>query len=357
MSKQNKKIYHSRILKKGCWCLMLLLLFGLFGCNRTKDASVEPSRYIAVICKGSQHEFWKTVEQGAMDAGEEMNIRVSFEAPEDESQIDTQIEMFKKAMKKKADAIVLAPLDTDQLNPVIEEAHRAGIPVLTLDSDVSSTLREATIGTDNESAGAIAARNAVQLIEGEGQIAVISYVEGAQTATERNNGFINEINAQNEEGKLEVVGVEYCGGDSAVAKEQTLDFIRKYPDLKCIFAANEGCALGVAEAVSSLGRQDDLVVIGFDSSDAEISYLESGAIDGMMVQNPYNMGYLGVRNINKVLDDKSIEDKFDTGATYVTRDNLQDEDIQWLLYPLGKPAEASTVREAGKNNTATENID
>ena len=356
MRKRNKRINLAGVIKIGCWYLSLFLLLGLVGCGRTEDDSVKVSRYIAVICKGSQHEFWKTVEQGAMDAGEELGIKVSFEAPEDESQIDAQIAMFEKAIEKKADAIVLAPLDVEQLNPSIEKAHRAGIPVLTLDSEVSSSLREATIGTDNESAGAIAARNAVQLMGGEGQIAVVSHVEGSQTATERNNGFINEINAQNPKGKMEVVGVQYCGGDSKVAKQQTLDFIRSYPDLKCVFASNEGSALGVAEAVSSLGREDDLIVMGFDSSDDEIAYLESGAIDGMMVQNPYNMGYLGVRNINKVLDDKSIEDKFDTGATYVTRDNLQDEDIQWLLYPLGKPEDDSSGRETGKSNTATQAI-
>ena len=357
MHKQHEKKHHKNIMKTGCLCLSLVLLLGLGGCSRTGDTSVKSNRYIAVICKGSQHEFWKTVEQGTMDAGEELGIRVSFEAPEDESQIDVQIELFEKALEKKADAIVLAPLDVEQLNPSIEKAHRAGVPVLTLDSDVSSSFREATIGTDNESAGAIAARNAIGLIEGEGQIAVISFVKGSQTATERNNGFINEINAQNQQGKLEIVGVEYCQGDSKLAKEQALDFIRNYPDLKCIFAANEGCAVGAAQAVSSLGREKDLVVIGFDSSDEEISYLESGAIDGMMVQNPYNMGYLGVRNINKVLDKKSIEEKFDTGATYVTRDNLQDEDIQWLLYPLGKPTDASSEKEEQNNNNATETVD
>lgn len=354
MRKHNKGRVWAETIKKGCCCLLLTLLLGLAGCGRIEDDSVKASRYIAVICKGSQHEFWRTVEQGAMDAGEELGIKVSFDAPEDESQIDAQITMFEEAIDKKADAIVLAPLDVERLNPSIEKAHRAGIPVLTLDSDVSSSLREATIGTDNESAGAIAARNAIQLMGGEGQIAVVSHVEGSQTATERNNGFINEINAQNPNGKLEVVGVQYCGGDSRIARQQALDFIRNYPDLKCIYASNEGSAVGVAEAVSSLGREEDLIVMGFDSSDDEIAFLESGAIDGMMVQNPYNMGYLGVRNINKVLDDKSIEDRFDTGATYVTRDNLQDEDIQWLLYPLGKPAEASSGRKSEKSNTATE---
>ena len=311
------------------------LTLSLCGCKDASSEGAETEKYIAVVCKGSQHEFWKTVEQGAMDAGEELGIRVTFEAPEDESQIDVQIDMVKKAIENGADAIVLAPLDTDKLNSVIDQAVENGIPVLTLDSDVTTDKRVATIGSDNESAGAIAARNAAELMEGKGQVAVVSYVEGAQTAIERNDGFINELKDKYK-GSIEIVGVEYSGGDVDQAKELGLQFIKKYPNLKCIYGANEGSAVGVAAAVKELGLEDKIIVIGFDSSDEEIGYLAEGTINGMMVQNPYNMGYLGVRNINKVLEGKTIEEKIDTGVTYVYGGNLYDEDTQWLLYPLGK---------------------
>lgn len=305
------------------------------GCGQDESLEQQKKRYIAVICKGSQHEFWKTVEQGAKDAGEELNIRITFEAPEDESQIDVQIAMVEKAIENEADAIVLAPLDTDALNDVINKAVSQGIPVLTFDSDVTTKSRVATIGTDNESAGAIAARNAAEMMGGKGKVAVVSFVEGAQTAIARNNGFINEMKSKYR-GDIEVVGVTYCNGDPELAKKQALEFLDKYPDIKCIYGANEGCAVGVAAAIEERYLQDKVLVIGFDSSDAEVAYLESGVIDGMMVQNPYNMGYLGVRNVNKVLDGKTIDEKIDTGATYVNGENLYDEDTQWLLYPLGK---------------------
>lgn len=311
----------------------------LTGCGQAAESQNQNDRYIAVICKGSQHEFWKTVEQGARDAGEELDIRITFEAPEDESQIDLQIEMVEQAIENQADAIVLAPLDTERLNSVIEKAVNKGIPVLTFDSDVSTESRVATIGTNNESAGAIAARNAASLMNGVGRVAIVSHVEGAQTAIERNAGFINEIE-EKYGSRIEVVGVSYCEGDPELAREQALAFIEKYPDLKCIYASNEGCAVGVAAAVQEKNLQNRISVIGFDSSDDEIAYLADGVIDGMVVQNPYNMGYLGVRNINKVLDGEDIEEKIDTGATYVNGDNLYDEDTQWLLYPLGKDADS-----------------
>lgn len=326
-----------RTLKKSVLALFMVLLLTLSGCTQTQNNTVEMTgRYIAVVCKGSQHEFWKSVEQGARDAGEELGIRITFEAPEDESQIDVQMELMEKAIEQNADAIVLAPLDTERLNPLIEKANQKKIPVITLDSDVTSPLREATIGTDNTSAGSIAARNAMSLIGEKGQIAVISYVEGAQTAIERNAGFLNEIEANNQKHNMEVVDLQFSGGDADKSYEIAKKYIETYPDLRCIYAANEGCAVGTARAVEELGKTGKIVVIGFDSSDQEIDYLDRGVIQGMMVQNPYNMGYLGVRNINKVLDGKSIEEKIDTGATYVDGNNLKDEDTQWLLYPLGK---------------------
>lgn len=326
----------NRINKKLIALLMVSILL-LSGCTQVQESGVTSTkRYIAVVCKGSQHEFWRSVELGARDAGEELGIKITFEAPEDESQIDVQIELMEKAIEQKANAIVLAPLDTEQLNPVIEKANQQNIPVITLDSDVTSPLREATIGTDNASAGSIAARNAISLIGGEGQIAIISFVEGAQTAIERNSGFLEEIKANNQKQKMEIVDTQYSGGDVDKSYEIAKNYIETYPDLRCIYAANEGCAVGAAKAVEEMGKAGDLVVIGFDSSDQEIDYLARGIIQGMMVQNPYNMGYLGVRNINKVLEGKSIEEKIDTGATYVDGENLYDEDTQWLLYPLGK---------------------
>jgi ribose transport system substrate-binding protein len=216
---------------------------------------------------------------------------------------------------------------------VVDEAEDAGIPVLTLDSDVSTETRVASIGTDNESAGAIAARNAAQLMEGTGKVAVISFVKGAQTAVERYEGFQTELK-KNYARKISIIGISYCNGDSDVAKEQTMDYLEKNPDIKCIYATNEGAAIGACAAVKEMGRQNVVSVIGFDSSDEEINYLQEKILDGMMVQNPYNMGYLGVRNINKVLDGEEIESKIDTGVTYVDLSNLEDEDTQWLLYPL-----------------------
>ena len=308
--------------------LSIGLCLGGCGRKKTEDTKQEKER-IAVICKGEQHQFWQTVKAGAEEAGEELDVEIMFEAPEDESQIDVQIGMVEKAIEDRVDAILLAPLDTDKLNTVIDRASSKEIPVLTLDSDVTTSSRVATIGTDNITGGAIAARNTVEQIGTRGKVAVIVHVKGAQTAIEREKGFVDELKKYD---GIEIVGSESCNGDPDLAKEQANAFIQKNPDLKCIYATNEGGALGAAQAVQDKG----ITVIGFDSSDDEIRYLEDGWIQGMMVQNPYNMGYLGIRNIYKAMQGKKLEEKIDTGITYVDRNNLQDEDIRWLLYPMGK---------------------
>lgn len=326
--------YRKNKKKKLAFFAACSLMAGLLsGCNSSSSTSSVQQPYIAVICKGSQHEFWKTVEQGAMDAGEELNLKISFDAPEDESQIDVQIDMVEQAIKDNASAILLAPLDTDKLNTVIEKAAKQGIAVLTLDSDVTTNARVATIGTNNQNAGAIAARNAATLMNGKGQIAIIGHVEGAQTAVERTEGFINEIK-QNYSDSISIVGLDYCNGDREKAKEIALAFITRYPDLTCLYGTNEGAADGIADAVSQMHLEGRITVVGFDSSDDEIAYLEDGAIDGMIVQNPYNMGYLGIRYLYKALNGVDIEQQIETGATFVNRENLSDEDTQWLLYPL-----------------------
>ena len=314
--------------------LMLAVPIVLTGCSKDDFDDGSNKEYVAVICKSSQHEFWRTMEKGAMDAGEELDIKVTFEAPEDESHLEEQIALIENAIDNNADAIVLAPLDTDKLNDVVDKAVSKGIPVITLDSDITTDKRIANIGTNNITAGSIAARYEAQLIGDKGQVAIVSHVEGAQTAIERMKGFVDEIETNHKD--VEIVGHVYTGGDAEVAYEETKKFIKDYPDLKGIYATNEGSAVGVAKAVEECGLSDKLTVIGFDSSDDEIAYLEKGVINGMMVQNPFNMGYLGVRNIHKYLQGKDIERTIDTGAIYVNGSNLYDEDIQWYLYPLGK---------------------
>lgn len=313
----------------------VVLLSVLCGCSVGKTEE-EVNGKIVVICKGSQHEFWQTARMGAEDACEELGIAMTFVAPKDETEIDVQIGMVRDAIEDGADGILLAPLDAEKLNPVLEEAHEAGIEVITFDSGVSSPYPMSTIGTSNKAAGAIAARNAASMVNAGATIGMITHVKGSQTAEERIDGFVEEMTGiMGSDVKL--LDTFYCDGDAERARQAALTFIKENPELELIYGANEGSAVGAAKAVEEMGKTGQIHVIGFDSSDDEIAYLKSGVIDGMMVQNPYNMGYLGIRNLYKVLQGETVDEKIDTGVTYVNQENVGDEDSEWLLYPMGKP--------------------
>lgn len=320
---------------------LLILPTLLFGCSggtggtEGEGAATEgDQKYVAMISKGYQHEFWKTVEKGAQKAGEEVNLKVTFEGPDSETMVDKQIEMVENAITKKADVIMLAPLDSKALLPVVQKAEEKGIPVITFDSDLESEIQKSFIATDNKAAGAIAAKETAALMDNKGQVAIVAHNEGTSTAQERRDGFKEEIEANYPD--IEIVSIQYSDGDHAKALAKATDIMTSNPDLKAIYATNEGAAIGVATAVKEKGKADVVKVVGFDSSEQEIKFLEEGAITGFVVQNPYNMGYLGVKAAADILEGKTIEKRIDTGATYVNKDNINDEEIQKLLYPMGK---------------------
>lgn len=312
----------------------------LFGCGgKSEGAQGEgegggEQKYVAVISKGYQHEFWKTVEKGAMKAGEEANLKVTFEGPDNETMVDKQIEMVENAITKKADVIMLAPLDNKALLPVVQKAEEKGIPVITFDSNLNSDIQKSFIATDNKVAGSIAAKETAKLIGNEGEVAIVAHNEGTSTAQERRDGFKEEI--EKNYSNIKIVSIQYSDGDHAKALSKSTDIMTSNPNLKAIYATNEGAAIGVATAVKEKGNADKIKVVGFDSSDQEIKFLEEGIITGFVVQNPYNMGYLGVKAASDLLNDKTIEKRIDTGATYVDKNNMNNDDIQKLLYPLGK---------------------
>lgn len=282
-----------------------------------------------MICKTNHHEFWQIAMSGAKDAGEELGIEVTFRSPKEETQLDEQKQILQKAIDDKVDGILLAPLDTEKLNLQIMQAKDKKIPVMTFDSDVTAKERVSNMATDNISAGAIAARNAISKIGTKGKIAIIAPFEHVQTAQERIKGFCDEVEKQK---NLEIVSVKYSENDIETAKTQAEELQKQYPDLKCIFATNEGCTVGVLRGLQDKGT----TVIGVDSSDTAIDALKNGTLEGLVVQNPYNMGYLGVRNLYKTIRGQETEEHINTGVTYINKDNLGEEDIQWLLYPMGK---------------------
>lgn len=292
----------------------------------------EGERYIALVSKGFQHEFWQTVKLGADEAAKELDVRVTFVGPPTEADIDIQVNMVENAITQKADGIGLAALDVQALTPLANKINDAGIAFTTFDSDVVQGISSSFVATDNAAAAAVGAMNLAKIINGKGKILVLVHDPSSSTGIDRRDGFIGKI--KKDYPNITVLDPVYGGGDHQKSADIVMDAIRANPDLAGIFASNEGGAVGAGLALKELGKKIPLV--GFDSSEQEIRFLNDGYISGFVVQNPFQMGYKTVYALNDLLDGKKIDSRIDTGATYVDINNINDADIQKLLYPLGK---------------------
>ncbi len=285
--------------------------------------------YIAVISKGFQHEFWQAVKKGTEKAAKELGIRTTYEGPATEAMLDVQINMVENAITTRCDGLLLAALDSEALVPYVEKAHKAGIVVATFDSGVKSDIPVSHIATNNLKAGALGADKLGEIIGGKGKVGVIVHDATSQTGIERRDGFINEIKKKFP--GITIVGPVYGEGDHRKSANLIIDMIRSNPDLKGIFAANEGSAVGAALALKEMKRTD-IKLVGFDSGAQQIGFVKDGTEVGFISQDPFNIGYLGVKTLYKALMGEKVPKIVDTGAKWVDKNNIDDPAIQKILY-------------------------
>lgn len=306
--------------------ISLVLLTMFVSCRPSGTKRVQ----ILVAPKAIASSFWLTVKAGAMKAGEDCNADVLWKGPEAETDIAGQISIIEDYINKKVGAVVMAACDADALVPAIAKAQRAGIPVVVIDSGVNSDIPVSTVATDNIEGAKKAARILAELIGGKGKVACIPMVPGAATSIQREKGFRDEL--ANHPG-LELVAVQYSQSDMAKGMAVTEDILTANPDLAGIYAASEPGAIGVARALVGRGVAGKVKLVAFDSAPNEVQALKDGSIDALIVQDPYRMGYEGVKTAVDVLNGKTPEKHIDTGVTVVTRENLNDPTVQKLLNP------------------------
>lgn len=345
-----KNLYQS-LRKTALAVAALSLCISLAGCSQQEEKNGE----IAVICKAQGVQFWDAVKKGAEDGGNELNYAVSYQATANDTMLGEQIKLVEKAISQNADAIIIAPNDVDALNTTLDKAVSKGIPVITIDSDVSYEGRLAYIGSDNTAAGAVAARAAMEEVPEGGEIAIVGHVEKSQTAIERISGFKEELsrqevlldvpvevgtgekkNAKVSDSKYHIVATQYCDNDLETAKLQTTAILKNHPEIKLIYGTNENSTTGICDAIAELGKAGEVRVIGFNASDKEVAYIQDGTLAGTIVQNPYNMGYLGVKYADAAIkgDTASLQSEMITSVTLVTNENLNNEDIRFLINPV-----------------------
>ncbi len=297
--------------------------------SSTTLAQAQDTIYIPLISKGFQHQFWQAVKSGADKAAEEFGVEITFEGPDNETQVDRQIDILAAALAKSPSAIGFAALDSQAAIPLLRKAQEAGIPVVAFDSGVASDIPVSTATTDNIAAAALAADKMAESIGEAGQVAVIAHDQTSSTGVNRRDGFVNRITEAYPD--IEIVTVQYGAGDQLQSTEIAKSILTANPELKGIFGTNEGSAIGVVNGVRESGAKD-IVVIGFDSGAAQKEAIRSGLMTGAITQNPVGIGYETVKAAVMTIKGESVPAIIDTGFFYYDASNIDDAEIAAVLY-------------------------
>jgi ribose transport system substrate-binding protein len=275
-------------------CLIVLLAAFFISCTKVNDLNNSAKKNVALILKMSSGYHWGTIKLGADAAAREFNVDIDYAAPDDEEDIDGQIELVNKVLEKKdkkIDALILAASDYNALVGVTEKAHSKGIPVIIIDSEVNTQKINSYIATNNLEAGEKAANALIDIAGPDCNVAIMSFVKGTRNAEEREEGFRRIISSYP---NIKVAAKEYCLSNTRLAYTLTNKVISENEGINAVVALNSISAEGVAEAIMEKGLQGKIKIIAFDNTSQEIDYLEKGVIQATIIQNPFSMGYLGV---------------------------------------------------------------
>ncbi len=292
-------------------------------------ASAADEIYIPLISKGFQHQFWQAVKLGADNAAEEFGVTVTFEGPDSEAQVDKQIDMLAAALAKNPAAIGFAALDSQAAIPLLKQAQKDGIAIIAFDSGVDSDIPASTATTDNVAAAALAADKMAELIGGEGKVAIIAHDQTSRTGIDRRDGFVNQMAAAHP--GVEIVTIQYGGGDHLQSTEIAKSILTANPDLKGMFGTNEGSAIGVVNGVQESGTEG-LIIIGYDSGKAQKDAIRSGLMAGAITQNPVGIGYETVKAAVAASKGESVPTLIDTGFYFYDKSNIDSPEVAAVLY-------------------------
>ncbi len=287
---------------------------------------------ISVIVKGTANSFWKTMQAGADAAGKEDGVEILFDGPTPEGDVQNQINLVETQITNQVDGLVLAATDSNALVKPVQEAAKKGIPVVMVDSGIADTTTPVCyIATDNVKGGQVAAQTLAQAIGDKGNVALLGIAKGSASSDQRDQGFLEEIKKHP---NIHLVGTQYTQNKVETAVDATTNMLTAHPDIVGIFATSEANGVGSANALKQLKRNGKISLIAFDSSKEEVAALEDGTILALMVQDPYQMGYKGVKTIEQALKKEPITSKtMDSGLKVVTKQNMADPDIAKLLPP------------------------
>lgn len=315
--------------------MVSLAAFGLISLGAASVQAADASKPldIAVIPKGTAHPFWKSVNAGAQKAAQECKVNAIWKGPDNESDRSQQIDMVNNFISRGVAAIVLAPLDDVALVRPVEEAIRRKIPVVIIDSDLKSDKYASFVATDNKEGGRMAARRLGEVLGGKGKAIMLRYNEGSASTRNREEGFLEEMKAKFP--GIELVSTnQYAGVTKEAALQTAQNLLNKFGnDIQGAFASNESAAAGMLRALENSGKAGKIKFVGFDCSEQLLNGMKAGYIQGLIAQDPFNMGYQGVKTAVAAIKGEKVEKRVPTRVLTVTKENMEQPDIKSVISP------------------------
>ena len=312
------------------------MLVGIVSCQKSSEApSASGKLTIAVIPKGANQVYWKSVHAGAVQASEELGVDIIWKGPIKEDDRESQIKVMEDFITRSVNGIVLAPLDETALRVPVQEAVQRKIPVVIIDSSLSSDQQVSFVATDNYAGGKKAGKYMIQLLQGKGKIMVLRFLEGSASTEQRVQGFLDAIK---EAPGIEVASSNQRSGSTAeIAYQNSENLLAPYKQnagaISGIFCPNEFTTFAMLRALQDSQLAGKIKFVGFDSSEMLVNAMKSGFIHGLVLQDPIRMGYLGVKTMVSHLKGEKVDKRLDTGSEVATPENMNDPKISNLLNP------------------------
>ena len=323
--------------------LVCAFVLGIVGCNKkeavTADRGGAKAYSIAVVPKGTTHEFWKSINAGAFKARDELaakglNVEVIWKGPLKEDDRDQQIQTVENFTSRRVSGLVLAPLDSQALVRPVASAVHAKVPVVIIDSGLKSDEYVSFVATDNYKGGQMAGECLGKLLGGKGNVILLRHAVGSASTEEREAGFLDVLKKQFPEIKL-ISSDQYAGPTRETGYQASQNLLNRFGrEVNGVFCPCEPPTIAMAKALRDIGKGGGKVkMVGFDAGSQSVADLKNGDVQGLVVQNPVFMGYKGVMTMIEHLQGKPVEKRIDTGVVLVTPENCEQPEVKELLYP------------------------
>ncbi|WP_373232584.1 substrate-binding domain-containing protein [Cohnella sp.] len=313
--------------------LVVAMLLSPISCGRNEEIHTSPEKQkeIVLIVKSKEGEFWKTVKMGAEAAAKEFNVKLIFDGTKDETEVQSQIELVNKYLAYGSNGLILAANNYKELAASVTKANRMGVPVITIESEVDALEVRSFIGIDNYEAGRQAALRMKELTDSKGRFIILNYVRGSRNAEQREKGIRDEWASTPD---MKVVESAYCSSNSFLCGQMTKEMLTKHSRIDGILALNAVASIGAAEQLRKLKQDGNVKLVAFDNTPEELEWLQEGVIQATVIQNPFSMGYLGVKTAVAAMNRESVEKRIDTGTKVIDSENMFWLDNQKMLFPF-----------------------